>query len=78
MAIFLNPVEEDQGGSKEINDSQIIQMILQPGEDNENVANVTNQETSRADKLKSLSIVNSLLDLSTEKNLNLYGRLNRV
>lgn len=78
MAIFVNPVEEDQGGSKEINDSQIIQMILQPGEDNENVANVTNQETSRADKLKSLSIVNSLLDLSTEKNLNLYGRLNRV
>lgn len=46
-------------------------MAQQPAEEIEEVADVTNHETNRAEKLKLLSIVISLVDLSKEKDLNL-------
>ena len=79
IANFLDPIEENQGEADELDDDQIIQMIQQPeeGEEEEEVAEEIPQ-ISRAEKLKAIGTVISLLDLSKEKDMDFFKRLRRI
>ncbi|KAI1001364.1 hypothetical protein K3495_g6835, partial [Podosphaera aphanis] len=79
-ANFLNPIEEDQGQVEELDDDQIIQMVQQPEEGEEEEEEVAEEvpQISRAEKLKAIGTVVSLLDLSKEKDLDLFKRLRRI
>ncbi|KAI0993702.1 hypothetical protein K3495_g14482 [Podosphaera aphanis] len=79
IANFLNPMEEDQGQVEELDDDQIIQMVQQPeeGEEEEEVTEEIPQ-ISRAENLKAIGTVVSLLDLSKEKDLDFFKRLRRI
>lgn len=61
-----------------MNDNQLIQMVQRPAEENEEVDDVKNDEISRAEKFKSLSIVISLFDLSKDKDLDHYRQIKRI
>ncbi|KAI1002597.1 hypothetical protein K3495_g5608, partial [Podosphaera aphanis] len=73
-ANFLNPIEEDQGQVEELDDDQIIQMVQQPEEGEEEEEEVAEEipQISRAEKLKAIGTVVSLLDLSKEKDLDFF------
>ncbi|KAI0994841.1 hypothetical protein K3495_g13342 [Podosphaera aphanis] len=79
IANFLNPIEEDQGAIGELDDNQIIEMVQLPEEEKEQgeLAEETPQ-VSRTEKLKSLGIMKSLLDISKEKDLEDYRHLKCV
>ena len=72
IAIFLNPIEEDQGAIEVLDDDQLIEMVQLSeeieGEEDEELAEEVAQ-VSRGEKLKSLVIVISLLDISKDKDL---------
>lgn len=53
-------------------------MVQQPIEENEEAADVISREISRAENLKSLSIVISLFDHSNEKDLNLNRHIEHI
>lgn len=79
IANFLNPIEEDQGAIEELDDSQIIEMVqLQEEEEEEEELAEEIPQFSRAEKLKSLGMVISLLDISKEKELEAYRLLKRI
>ncbi|KAI1007055.1 hypothetical protein K3495_g1165 [Podosphaera aphanis] len=76
VANFLNLIEEDQGAIEELDDNQIFEMVQLPEEEEEQeeLAEETPQ-VSRTEILKSLGIVISLLDISKEKDLEVYRHL---
>ncbi|KAI1000948.1 hypothetical protein K3495_g7245 [Podosphaera aphanis] len=79
IANFLNPIEEDQGAIEELDDSQIIEMVqLQEEEEEEDELAEEIPQFSRAEELKSLGMVISLLDISKEKELEAYRFLKRI
>ncbi|KAI0998932.1 hypothetical protein K3495_g9261 [Podosphaera aphanis] len=78
IANFLNPIEA-QGATEELDDSQIIEMVqMQEGEEEEEELAEEIPQFSRADKLRSLGMVISLLDISKEKELEAYRLLKRI
>lgn len=79
IANFLNPIEEDQGAIEELDDSQITEMVqLQEEKEEEEELAEEIPKFSRAEKLKSLGMVISLLDISKEKELEAYRLLKRI
>ncbi|KAI0999305.1 hypothetical protein K3495_g8890 [Podosphaera aphanis] len=79
IAKFLNPIEEDQGAHEELDDSQIIEMVQLPEEEEEQEELVEETpQVSRTEKLKSLGIVISLRDISKERDLEVYRHLKRI
>ncbi|KAI0992473.1 hypothetical protein K3495_g15712 [Podosphaera aphanis] len=78
IANFLSPIEEDQGRVEELDDDQIIQMVQQPEEGEEEEVAEEIPQISRAEKLKAIGTVVSLLDLSMEKDLDFFKRLRRI
>ncbi|KAI0995535.1 hypothetical protein K3495_g12644 [Podosphaera aphanis] len=79
IANFFNPIEEDQRAIKELDDSQIIEMVqLQEEEEEEEELAEEIPQFSRAEKLKSLGMVITLLDISKEKELEAYRLLKRI
>ncbi|KAI0995683.1 hypothetical protein K3495_g12498 [Podosphaera aphanis] len=79
IANFLNTIEEDQGAIEELDDNQIMEMVQLPEEEEEQEELA--EETplvSRTEKLKSLGIVISVLDISKEKDLEVYRHLKRI
>ncbi|KAI0991617.1 hypothetical protein K3495_g16570 [Podosphaera aphanis] len=80
IANFLNPIEDYQGQVEELDDDQIIQIVQQPEEGKEEEEEVAEEvpPISRAEKLKAIGTVVSLLDLSKEKELDFFKRLRRI
>ncbi|KAI0990847.1 hypothetical protein K3495_g17340, partial [Podosphaera aphanis] len=77
IANFLNPIE-DQGATEELDNSQIIEMVQLQGEEEEEELAEEIPQFSRADKLRSLGMVISILDISKEKELEAYRLLKRI
>ncbi|KAI0994945.1 hypothetical protein K3495_g13236 [Podosphaera aphanis] len=78
IANFLNPIEEDQGAIEELDDNQIIEMVQLPEEEEQEELAEETPQVGRTEKLKSLGIVISLLDISKEKDLGVYRPLKRI
>ncbi|KAI0992933.1 hypothetical protein K3495_g15251 [Podosphaera aphanis] len=78
IANVLNPIEEDQGAHEELDDSQIIEMVQLLEEEEQEELGEETPQVSRTEKLKSLVIVISLLDISKEKDLEVYRHLKRI
>ncbi|KAI1007066.1 hypothetical protein K3495_g1151 [Podosphaera aphanis] len=69
---------KDQEAIEELDDNQVIEMVQVPEEEElEELAEETPQ-VSRTEKLKSLGIVISLLDISKEKDLEVDRHLKRI
>ncbi|KAI1005385.1 hypothetical protein K3495_g2834 [Podosphaera aphanis] len=78
IANFLNSIEEDPGAIEELDDNQIIEMVLLPEEEEQEELTEETPQVSRTEKLKSLGIVIYLLDISKEKDLEVYRHLKRI
>ncbi|KAI0996830.1 hypothetical protein K3495_g11353 [Podosphaera aphanis] len=78
IANFLDPIEEDQGAIEELDDIQIIEMVQLPEEEEQEELAEEIPQVSRTEKLKSLGMLISLLDISKEKDLEVYRHLKRT
>ncbi|KAI1002204.1 hypothetical protein K3495_g5998 [Podosphaera aphanis] len=78
IANYLNPIKEDQGAIEELHDNQIIEMVPLPEEEEQEELAEEKPQVSRTEKLKSLGIVISLLDISKEKDLEVYRHPKRI
>ncbi|KAI1002495.1 hypothetical protein K3495_g5707 [Podosphaera aphanis] len=79
IANFLNPTEEDQGAIEKLDDNQIIEIVQLPEEEEEQEELAEKiPQVSRTKRHESLGIVISLLDISKEKDLEVYRHLKRI
>ncbi|KAI0996036.1 hypothetical protein K3495_g12146 [Podosphaera aphanis] len=78
IANFLNLIEEDQGAIEELDDNQIVVMVQLPEEEEQEELAKETPQVSRTEKLKSLGIVTTLLDISKKKDLDVYRHLKRI
>ncbi|KAI1001925.1 hypothetical protein K3495_g6276 [Podosphaera aphanis] len=78
IANFLNSSEEYQGAVEELDDNQIIELVELPGEEGQEELADETPQVSRTKKIKSLGIVISPLDISKEKDVEIYRHLKRI
>ncbi|KAI1005091.1 hypothetical protein K3495_g3124 [Podosphaera aphanis] len=78
IANFLNSIEEDQGAIEELDDNQIIEMVQLPEEEEREELAEETPQVNRTEKLKTLGIMISLLDITKEKDVEVYRHLNRI
>ena len=64
LAYLLNPEEEDESAYQELTDAEIMKLVQGSDEEEENTAVEEVDRFSKAEKLDSLSLTISLLDLS--------------